>query len=95
MGGKEEVSESKGKPHLLYFGVLGLFGGLVNVVINAKSLADFITFYSGRILLLGFLVGVFYWFLHTKKTWPDSVMAIVAGYAGANFIDTIIRRMPL
>ncbi len=87
------TAKNEKKKNMIYFAFLGLFGGLINVVVSAMSFSDLFTFASLRNLVLAFLIGIFYWFLHTEKKWPDSVMAIVSGYAGVTFIESILTRL--
>ena len=75
------------------FAILGALGATINVVVNSAAIAEFMIFPSIRTIILGLLVGIVYSFLYSERDFPNSVMSIIAGYMGANFIDALIRTL--
>ena len=75
---------------VVYFIVLGTFGAVLYVVVNSKNWEDFSKFDYVKRLMLGPLVGFFYHCLYSEYSFPNTVMAIVAGYMGPHFITGII-----
>ena len=73
-----------------YFILMGSFGAALFVVTKAKSYKDFISFKSIKHLILGPMIGFFYTCLYSEYNFPNTVMAIVAGYMGTHFINGVI-----
>ena len=74
------------------FSALGLLGGIISAWVNAKSFKKLIAFESIRFVVLGALIGLVYHFLYSIWNWPNNVMAIIAGYAGTDFIDFLVEK---
>jgi len=74
----------------LYFMLMGLFGSVVYVIIQAKGWEDFLTFESWKRYILGPFSGLFYNFLHSEYNFPNSVMAIVFGYFSIDLIPWVM-----
>lgn len=77
----------------LWFGLLGLLGALLRVWLWARGWQQLRAFESVRHLVVGFLSGIVYWFLHARLGFPDGVMAIVVGYFGSDLIHGIMKRL--
>ena len=75
------------------FCLLGLLGGIISVVVHAKNSKDFKRFPTLRVIVLGALMGIVYHFMRSEWNYPNSVMAIVAGYAGSDLIDSLIKKV--
>jgi len=76
---------------VLYFMGMGTLGALFYVIINAKNWLDFTKFDYVKRLLLGPLTGFLYSVLYSEYNFPNTVMAVVAGYTGPHFIIGIIN----
>lgn len=75
-----------------YFTALGFIGGLLYVLIWAKSWSDLKTFESIRHLIVGAIAGYIYCLLHSKYSFPDTIMAIVSGYFGVDFLSALFEK---
>jgi hypothetical protein len=82
---------------VLYFASFGTFGALLYVITQAKSWDDIKKFESVKHIILGPLIGFFYQCLYSEYNFPNTVMAIVAGYAGTQFVtwimDVLVERL--
>jgi len=74
------------------FTLMGLIGGVAYTLAWAKSYADLRKYESVKALALGAISGFLYGFLHSEMSFPNSVMAFVAGYAGTDFITSMAER---
>lgn len=72
--------------------LLGLVGGIANVIVWAKSWADLKEFSAFRTIIMGGIVGFVYIFLHSDYGFPNTIMTFIAGYAGTDFIRGIIEK---
>lgn len=79
----------------LLFGLYGLMGAVLYIFIWSKSWSDLVSFESFRHLVVGFLSGLFYHMLVTGYSFPDSVIAVVVGYFGPDFIEGIMERLKI
>jgi len=78
---------------LLHFAFMGFIGAVLYVLIWAKNFQDLKTYEAFRTLVVGALVGYIYAFLHGNYNFPDSVMAVVAGYFGVDFVEAVMERL--
>jgi len=78
---------------LLHFTFMGFLGGALYVLIWAKSFKDLKTYEAFRTLVVGAITGYIYAFLHGNYNFPDSIMAVVAGYFGVDFIEALMERL--
>lgn len=76
----------------IIFVVLGLFGGLVHVVVKAEGWDDLKKFSAFKRSILGGACGFIYYCLHSEQDFPNSVMTIVSGYMGTDFILSVVDR---
>jgi len=79
-------------PLALYFSLLGFLGAVLHVLVEARKLEDLRSFAAARHMAIGAIVGFIYYILYTDYSFPDTLMALVAGYAGADFIEVLIER---
>ena len=70
----------------LFFMAMGLFGAVLYVLVQAENWEDFFKFDSLRHVILGVFIGFFYNLLYSTYSFPNSIMCIVAGYSGTDFI---------
>jgi uncharacterized MnhB-related membrane protein len=78
---------------LIAFTVLGAIGGLAYILVNTNSLEEALQYRYLKHIVLGGIAGLIYYFLYTNYSFPDGVMAIVSGYASADFIPALARRL--
>jgi len=78
---------------LLMFTVLGAIGGLAYILVNTNSLEEALQYRYLKHIALGGIAGLMYYFLYTGYSFPDGMMAIVSGYASADFIPALARRL--
>lgn len=76
----------------LYFTLMGLLGALSYTLIWSRDINDLKKYESIRHLVIGAVVGYIYWILHREHGYPDTVMAYVAGWMGADFISAVIDK---
>jgi len=77
---------------MVIFTVLGLLGGCAWVLNWAKGWEELKSFEATRRIILGGIIGFLYNFLHSDYSFPNSVMAFVAGYMGTDFIAGLLER---
>jgi len=77
---------------IISFTILGALGGLLHVLIHTSSLREALQYDNSKWVIIGAISGLAYYFLHTDYGFPDSFMAIVVGYAGADFIVAAAER---
>jgi hypothetical protein len=75
---------------VLYFVSFGTFGAILYVITQAKSWEDFKKFEYKKHILLGPFIGFLYQCLYSEYNFPNTIMAIVAGYAGTNFVTWVM-----
>jgi hypothetical protein len=68
------------------FVMLGALGGLLHVLVHTSSLREALQYANSKWVLIGAICGLAYHFLHSDYSFPNSFMAIVVGYSGADFI---------
>jgi hypothetical protein len=78
---------------VIVFIVLGAIGGLAYILVNTNSLEEALQYKYMKHIALGGIAGLIYYFLYTNYSFPDGVMAIVLGYASADFIPALARRL--
>jgi len=72
--------------------ILGMVGGITNVVLWAESWADIKQFKSFKRIVTGAIVGFIYYFLVQNSGFPDLIMTYVAGYFGTDFLQGILEK---
>jgi uncharacterized membrane protein YeaQ/YmgE (transglycosylase-associated protein family) len=78
---------------MLNFIILGALGGLLRVLIHTDSLNEALTYANSKWVLVGAISGLAYYYLYTDYNFPNHFMAIVVGYAGADFIIAAAERL--
>jgi len=78
---------------ILHFIFMGFLGAVLYVLIWARSAKDLKSFESFRTLAVGAIVGYIYGLLHFNYSFPDLIMASVAGYFGVDFIEGVFERL--
>jgi len=78
---------------VLVFIVLGAIGGLAYILVNTNSLEEALQYRYIKHIILGGIAGLIYYFLYANYSFPDGVMAIISGYASADFIPALARRL--
>jgi len=76
----------------IHFTFMGFLGAVLYVLIWAKKFRDLLTYEAFRSVVVGAIVGYIYAFLHGNYNFPDSIMAVVAGYFGVDFAEAIMER---
>jgi len=74
------------------FTILGALGGVLRVLLHTESLSEALTYVNSKWVLIGAIIGLAYYFLYTDYNFPNHLMALVAGYSGADFIEAGSRR---
>jgi flagellar biosynthesis protein FliR len=77
---------------LISFVVLGALGGLLRVLIHTESLSEALVYANSKWVIIGAISGLAYFYLYLDYSFPNSFMALVVGYSGADFIVTAAER---
>jgi uncharacterized membrane protein YeaQ/YmgE (transglycosylase-associated protein family) len=77
---------------LINFIILGALGGLLRLLLHTESLSEAIQYSNSKWILVGAITGLAYYFLYSDYGFPDSFMALVVGYTGADIIEAGSRR---
>jgi hypothetical protein len=78
---------------VLVFIVLGAIGGLAYILVNTNSLEEALQYKYLKHIILGGIAGLMYYFLYTGYSFPNGMMAIITGYASADFIPALAKRL--
>jgi hypothetical protein len=78
---------------LIHFIVLGALGGVLRVLLHTESLKEALSYANSKWVLVGGIVGLAYYFLYSDYNFPNSLMALIAGYAGADVLEAGSRRL--
>jgi flagellar biosynthesis protein FliR len=77
---------------LINFIVLGALGGLLRILMHTESLSEALTYANSKWVLVGAITGLAYYFLYLDYNFPNHLMALIAGYSGADFIEAGSKR---
>jgi flagellar biosynthesis protein FliR len=77
---------------LMGFVMLGAIGGLLRLLLDTDTLEEALTYVNMKWVLVGAISGLAYYFLYVDYGFPNSFMAIVVGYTGADFIEAGSRK---
>lgn len=77
---------------MIMFLVLGLLGGIANVLLWAESWSDLKRYDAFRRVIIGGIVGILYFFLYSEYNFPNCIMSFVAGYCGTDFIQAVVSK---
>jgi ABC-type spermidine/putrescine transport system permease subunit II len=72
---------------LINFIALGALGGLLRLLLHTDTLMEALTYANSKWVLVGAISGLSYYFLYSDYGFPNSFMAIVVGYTGADIIE--------
>jgi ABC-type xylose transport system permease subunit len=78
---------------LIAFILLGALGGVLKILLHTESLSEALSYERSKCVIVGAISGLAYYFLHTDYNLPNSFMALIAGYSGANLIDAGSRKL--
>jgi flagellar biosynthesis protein FliR len=67
-------------------------GGLLRLLLHTETLAEALTYANSKLIMVGAISGLSYYFLYADYGFPNSFMAIVVGYTGADFIEAASRK---
>ena len=77
-----------------HFVLMGFLGGVAHALISAKKWTELKKFPLVRMVILGAITGVVYYYCHSDWGFPNAVMSFVSGYAGVSFIEQLISKFP-
>ena len=77
---------------ILHFAFMGFLGGVVYALRWAKSYSDLKSYKVFQHIVIGTIIGYFYYYLHVEHGFPDSIGAAIAGYAGSDFIEFLVEK---
>jgi flagellar biosynthesis protein FliR len=77
---------------MLGFIILGALGGVLRVLIHTESLSEALMYSNAKWVLVGAITGLAYHYLYTDYNFPNHLMALIAGYSGADFIEAGSKR---
>jgi hypothetical protein len=78
---------------LMGFVMLGTIGGLLRLLVHTETLAEALTYANSKWIMVGAISGLSYYFLYADYGFPNSFMAIVVGYAGADIIEAGSKKL--
>ncbi|GAJ03623.1 unnamed protein product [marine sediment metagenome] len=78
---------------LLWFVFLGLVGGVAQILMKAEKWSDLKEFSAFKRSLIGAICGFLYYFLYSDYNWPNTVMTIVSGWFGTDFLLSIFKKL--
>ena len=77
---------------LSYFVFLGAVGAVAYILIKSDDWEDLTTYDAFKRLALGIISGYIYQLLYSAYDFPNSVMCIVSGYMGVDFILGVMNK---
>ena len=77
---------------IIYFMGLGIIGAVAYIIIKSDEWSDLTTYETFKRLLLGGLSGFIYQLLYSNYDFPNSIMCVVSGYMGTDFIISIMEK---
>lgn len=78
---------------LSYFVFLGAVGAVAYILIKSDDWEDLTTYDAFKRLSLGIISGGIYQLLYSNYDFPNSLMAIVSGYTGTDFILSLMNKL--
>jgi ABC-type spermidine/putrescine transport system permease subunit II len=75
------------------FIILGALGGLLRLLVHTGTLAEALTYANSKWVVVGAISGLSYYFLYADYGFPNSFMAIVVGYTGADIIEAGSKKL--
>ena len=71
---------------------MSVLGAFANVLIWSRSWRDLAAFEAVKCVLLGAIIGVFYYVLRVEHGFPDSAAAFAVGYSAKDMIEAFVER---
>jgi flagellar biosynthesis protein FliR len=78
---------------LIHFILLGAVGGALRLLLHTDTLMGALSYANSKWVLVGAISGLAYYFLYSDYNFPNSFMALVTGYAGADIIEVGSRKL--
>lgn len=78
---------------LTWFTFMGFLGALLYRLAWSKNIREFCSYESIKHLVVGIIVGLIYGHLHREYSFPNSIMALVAGWMGVDFLEMLIDKV--
>ena len=72
---------------------LCVLGAFTNVIMWARKPEDIASFEAVKTLVLGFVVGVVWYFARVEHGVPDSLLCFVVGYSSEDIVNAITARV--
>jgi prepilin signal peptidase PulO-like enzyme (type II secretory pathway) len=72
--------------------LMAVLGSFANVLMWIKSWEELTSFEASRTVLIGFVVGVLWYFMRVEHGVPDSVVTFVVGYTAKDVIEAVVER---
>jgi hypothetical protein len=70
----------------------GFLGGLLYILCWSKTSKELKDYNNIKRLGIGAIIGYIYFFLHSEYNFPNSIMSLIAGYMGIDFIESLAER---
>jgi len=78
---------------MILYTVHGALGAFLAILMWSKSFRDLKTYETFQHVLIGAISGYIYYYLHSEYSLPNSLMAIVVGYFGKDFVEALMERL--
>jgi uncharacterized membrane protein YeaQ/YmgE (transglycosylase-associated protein family) len=72
---------------------MGAIGAFLAVLVWSKEAKELYSFDSLKSLCVGAIVGYLYSLLYENYSFPDLIMACVAGYFGKDFVEAFFEKL--
>jgi len=70
----------------------GFLGGLLYILCWSKTPKELKDYNNLKRLAIAPIIGYIYFFLHSEYNFPNSIMAVIAGYMGTDFVESLVER---
>jgi uncharacterized membrane protein YeaQ/YmgE (transglycosylase-associated protein family) len=80
-------------PQILHFIGMGAIGAFLAILVWAKEAKELYSFDALKSLCIGAIVGYLYSLLYENYSFPDLIMACVAGYFGKDFVEAFFEKL--
>jgi hypothetical protein len=74
------------------FIISGFLGGLLYILCWSKTPEELRDYNNIKRLGIGAIIGYIYFFLHSDYNFPNSIMSLIAGYMGTDFVEALVSR---
>jgi uncharacterized membrane protein YeaQ/YmgE (transglycosylase-associated protein family) len=72
---------------------MGAIGAFLAVLVWAKEAKELYSFDALKSLCIGAIAGYLYSLLYENYSFPDLIMACVAGYFGKDFVEAFFEKL--